>query len=42
MEELITLLLSLGKGVWKYRWYSVVIAWAIVLGGGRKDLQLAR
>lgn len=40
MEELITLLLSLGKGVWKYRWYSVVIAWAIVLGGGVKIYSL--
>ena len=36
MEELITLLLTLGKGVWKYRWYSVATAWIIFLAGGIK------
>lgn len=36
MEELITQLLSLLKGVWKYRWYSAVIAWIVVLAGGIK------
>jgi len=36
MEELITQLLSLVKGVWKYRWYSAVIAWVFVLAGGIK------
>ena len=34
MEELITQLLSLLKGVWKYRWYSVIIAWIVFLAGG--------
>ncbi|MGZ5818887.1 MAG: XrtA system polysaccharide chain length determinant [Burkholderiaceae bacterium] len=33
MEELITQLLSLVKGVWKYRWYAVVVAWVIVVIG---------
>ncbi|MGZ3235898.1 MAG: XrtA system polysaccharide chain length determinant, partial [Burkholderiaceae bacterium] len=33
MEELITQLLSLAKGVWKYRWYAVVIAWVVVVVG---------
>lgn len=40
MEELITRLLSLMKGVWKYRWYSAVIAWVIVLAGGIKVYSL--
>lgn len=40
MEELITQLLSLVKGVWKYRWYSVVIAWIVVLAGGAKVYSL--
>lgn len=34
MEELITQLLSHVKGVWKYRWYSAIVAWIVVLGGG--------
>ncbi|MEQ1583092.1 MAG: Wzz/FepE/Etk N-terminal domain-containing protein, partial [Candidatus Nitrotoga sp.] len=34
MEELISLLLSYLKGVWKYRWYAVIIAWIVVLVGG--------
>lgn len=33
MEELITQLLSLIKGIWKYRWYAVVIAWVIAVSG---------
>ncbi len=36
MEELISLLLSYLKGIWKYRWYAVVIAWIVVLAGGFK------
>ncbi len=40
MEELITLLLSYLKGIWKYRWYAVVIAWIIVLAGGFKIYSL--
>jgi polysaccharide chain length determinant protein (PEP-CTERM system associated) len=33
MDELITQLLSLLKGIWKYRWYSMVVAWLVVVGG---------
>jgi polysaccharide chain length determinant protein (PEP-CTERM system associated) len=40
MEELISLLLSYLKGIWKYRWYAVVIAWVIVLAGGFKIYSL--
>ncbi|MDP1679260.1 MAG: chain length-determining protein, partial [Candidatus Nitrotoga sp.] len=40
MEELISLLLSYLKGIWKYRWYAVVIAWAVVLAGGFKVYSL--
>lgn len=36
MEELISLILSYLKGIWKYRWYAVVIAWIVVLAGGYK------
>lgn len=40
MEELIALLLSYLKGIWKYRWYAVVIAWIIILVGGFKVYSL--
>ena len=33
MEQLITQLVSAIKGVWKYRWYSMAAAWAVVLAG---------
>lgn len=33
MEQLINQLLSAAKGVWKYRWYSVVVAWTVVIAG---------
>ena len=33
MEELLTQLLSLARGGWKYRWYAVVIAWVISIAG---------
>lgn len=33
MEELITQLLTYVKGVWKYRWYAVVAAWAVAIAG---------
>jgi polysaccharide chain length determinant protein (PEP-CTERM system associated) len=33
MEEVITQLLSLVKGVRKYRWYAVVVAWVVVVIG---------
>jgi polysaccharide chain length determinant protein (PEP-CTERM system associated) len=34
MEELINQLLSLLKGIWKYRWYSVAVAWVVLICGG--------
>ncbi|CAH1385692.1 XrtA system polysaccharide chain length determinant [Candidatus Nitrotoga sp. M5] len=40
MEELISLILSYLKGIWKYRWYAVVIAWIVVLAGGYKVYSL--
>jgi polysaccharide chain length determinant protein (PEP-CTERM system associated) len=33
MEQLVTQALALAKGVWKYRWYSMVVAWAIMIVG---------
>lgn len=30
MEELLTQLLSFVKGIWKYRWHAVVIAWLVL------------
>lgn len=33
MEELITQLLTYLKGVWKYRWYAVVVAWVVAIAG---------
>jgi len=40
MEELISLIVSYLKGIWKYRWYAVVIAWIVVLAGGYKVYSL--
>jgi polysaccharide chain length determinant protein (PEP-CTERM system associated) len=34
MDELIAQLSSILKGVWKYRWYSLAVAWPILIGGG--------
>ena len=31
MEELLAQLLSFTKGIWKYRWYAVSIAWVVLL-----------
>lgn len=33
MEQLISQVLSAAKGVWKYRWYSIVVAWIVLLAG---------
>lgn len=33
MEQLVTQALAVAKGVWKYRWYSMVVAWAIMIAG---------
>lgn len=33
MEQLISQVLSAAKGVWKYRWYSIVVAWIVLIAG---------
>ncbi|MBK4734270.1 XrtA system polysaccharide chain length determinant [Noviherbaspirillum pedocola] len=33
MEETINQLLFLVKGVWKYRWHAVIVAWVIAIAG---------
>jgi len=33
MEELLTQLLSFVKGIWKYRWHAVAIAWTVLIVG---------
>jgi len=33
MEQLVTQLFSTLKGIWKYRWYSMVVSWLVVLVG---------
>lgn len=33
MEDLISQLLSSVRGIWKYRWYAVAVAWLVALGG---------
>ena len=33
MEELLSQLLSFLKGIWKYRWYAMAIAWAVLVIG---------
>lgn len=33
MDQLITQVLVTAKGVWKYRWYSIVVAWLVAIGG---------
>ncbi|WP_194713735.1 XrtA system polysaccharide chain length determinant [Noviherbaspirillum soli] len=33
MEETINQVLFLLKGVWKYRWHAVIVAWAIAIAG---------
>ncbi|MBC7499177.1 MAG: chain length-determining protein, partial [Herminiimonas sp.] len=30
MEELLTQLISFTKGIWKYRWYAMSIAWIVI------------
>ena len=34
MADLISQLLSFLKGIWKYRWYAMSMAWAVMLIGG--------
>jgi polysaccharide chain length determinant protein (PEP-CTERM system associated) len=33
MDEVLTQLLTYIKGVWKYRWYAVVVAWVVAIAG---------
>src|SRR4051794_25482031 len=33
MEDLLTQLVSFLKGIWKYRWYAVTIAWVAAIIG---------
>ncbi|MDB5823263.1 MAG: chain length-determining protein [Herminiimonas sp.] len=33
MEQLISQILSTAKGIWKYRWYSMAIAWVTIIVG---------
>lgn len=33
MEDLVAQVQSLARGVWKYRWYAMGIAWVVVLAG---------
>jgi polysaccharide chain length determinant protein (PEP-CTERM system associated) len=33
MEQLISQILSMAKGIWKYRWYSMLVSWLIILVG---------
>lgn len=41
MEELISQLISSLKGIWKYRWYAVAIAWLVAAAGWVKVAMLA-
>jgi polysaccharide chain length determinant protein (PEP-CTERM system associated) len=34
MEQVVTQLISILKGVWKYRWYATAVAWAVAIVGG--------
>lgn len=36
MEELISQLISSLKGIWKYRWYAISVAWLVVVLGWTK------
>ncbi|PLY45765.1 chain length-determining protein [Janthinobacterium sp. ROICE36] len=40
MEELIQQLLSSLKGIWKYRWHAVLVAWLVVIAGFIKVITL--
>jgi polysaccharide chain length determinant protein (PEP-CTERM system associated) len=33
MHELLTQLLTYARGMWRYRWYALVVAWAVCLAG---------
>ena len=40
MEELISLLLSSLKGIWKYRWHAVIVMWLVAVLGWIKVFSL--
>ena len=40
MEELIQQLLSSLKGIWKYRWHAVLVAWLVAIAGFIKVISL--
>jgi polysaccharide chain length determinant protein (PEP-CTERM system associated) len=40
MEELFSQLLSGSKGVWKYRWYAVIVIWVVSIAGWIKVMTL--
>ena len=40
MEDLIRQLLSSLKGIWKYRWHAVVVAWLVAIAGFIKVIML--
>ena len=40
MEELINLLLSSVKGIWKYRWHAVIVMWLVAVLGWIKVISL--
>ncbi len=32
MKELMDQLMAYVRGIWRYRWYAMILAWALVLG----------
>jgi len=40
MEELLQQLLSSLKGIWKYRWHALLVAWLVAIGGFIKVISL--
>ncbi|CDG83265.1 XrtA system polysaccharide chain length determinant [Janthinobacterium agaricidamnosum] len=40
MEELIEQLLSSLKGIWKYRWHAVLVAWLVAIAGWSKVISM--
>ncbi|MFM2088702.1 MAG: hypothetical protein RLZZ237_3571, partial [Pseudomonadota bacterium] len=40
MEELIQQLLSSLKGIWKYRWHALLVAWLVAIAGFIKVISL--
>lgn len=40
MQELMAQLISHLRGIWKYRWYTVIVAWAVALAGWLTVYQL--